>query len=70
MRLLRRMNAVPSRVLQATLGFQRQLDVPEMLSAVDVELLTVPGTSRAMDELRALYRDLASCLDDNRPFVP
>lgn len=41
-----------------------------MLSAVDAEALTAPAGGRALDELRDLYRDLASCLDANEPFVP
>ena len=41
-----------------------------MVSAVDADALSAPGTPRAVAELRALYRDLASCLDANTPFAP
>ncbi len=41
-----------------------------MLAAVDAPALAEAGGGRAVEELRALYRDLASCLDANEPFVP
>jgi gamma-glutamyl:cysteine ligase YbdK (ATP-grasp superfamily) len=41
-----------------------------MLAGTSAERLAEPGTSRALEELRALYRDLTACLDANAPFVP